>query len=207
MQQYKNIQGTQANIPLIEINTDTVYIRSNVKDIHTEDIPTLWQYDETQMTYDEYYNLVGSHDADIDAVKVVKLDLLNGKCSGAIYQGLDIGAYHYNFTPTSQTNLETIARLIQSGQTKFLYRADNETAQREYSDTEMNVIIRAKDEWITINTNYYELLKTWINRENEISTIESIDYGNQLPADLMQELATRCNVVGIDITKYANLFN
>lgn len=134
------------------------------------------------------------------------LSRIDGMCSGAIYQGLYIGNLHYNFTPTSQTNLETIARLSASGQKSFLYRADNETEQRIYTDVEMNVIIRTKDEWITINTNYYELLKQWISRETDILIIKTINYGEVLPNDLMLVLKTRCEAIGIDISKYMIMF-
>lgn len=49
-----NIQGTQTSVSSLEINVDTVYIRSNIVDIHTDEIPVLWQYDEIQMTLNEY---------------------------------------------------------------------------------------------------------------------------------------------------------
>lgn len=142
----------------------------------------------------------------LDTAKQNALSRIDGRCSGAIYNGLDIGNLHYNFTPTSQTNLETIARLSASGQKSFLYRADNETEQRIYTDVEMNVIIRTKDEWITINTNYYELLKQWISRETDILIIKTINYGEVLPNDLMLVLKTRCEAIGIDISKYMIMF-
>ena len=199
-------QSTMQSVPTIDINIDTVYIRTNIKDIHTKDIPVLWEYDEIQLTKDEYFNLVGSYEVTAKELKLVKIYLLDGKCSGSIYQGLDINSLHYNFTPTSQTNLETIARLITSGQKSFLYRADNEPEQRVYTDTEMNTIIRAKEAWITVNTNYYELLKTWINRENNTEILNTIDYGTILPQDLMLTLKTRCEAIGIDISKYMIIF-
>ena len=141
----------------------------------------------------------------IETLRENKLNSLNGMCSGAIYQGVDIGTLHYNFTEITQTNLETIARLINEGQTTFLYRADNEAEQRNYLATEMSIIITAKSEWITVNTNYYELLKKWINRETDEAAITPIRYGSSLPGDLMQELATKLASIGIDITKYATV--
>lgn len=134
-----------------------------------------------------------------------KLNSLNGMCSGVIYQGIDIGTLHYNFSDKTQVNLETIARMINDGQITFLYRADNETEQRNYTADEMKVIIKTKSEWITLNTNYYELLKQWVNRETDVTIIEGIHYGLTLPNDLMQELITKLTSVGIDITKYATM--
>lgn len=41
-------------VPQLEINVDTVYERYNIKDIHTEEQPILWEYDENQLTMEEY---------------------------------------------------------------------------------------------------------------------------------------------------------
>ena len=141
----------------------------------------------------------------IEKLREDKLNSLNGMCSGTIYQGVDIGTLHYNFAKKTQVNLETIARLINEGRTTFLYRADNEAEQRTYLATEMSVIITAKSEWIAVNTNYYEQLKKWINRETDEAVINDIHYGSVLPNDLMQELVTKLSSIGIDITKYSSL--
>lgn len=143
---------------------------------------------------------------DIEQLRLDKLKGLDGMCSGAIYAGLDIGTLHYNFTEKTQVNLETIARLINEGQTAFLYRADNETEQRNYTASEMKVIITAKSEWITVNTNYYEQLKKWISAESDEIVIKGIHYGSLLPSAYMQELVDKLSSVGIDVTKYAAMF-
>jgi len=145
-------------------------------------------------------------DTTIEDIRTDKLNGLDGMCSGAIYLGVSIGSLHYSFAEKTQVNLETIARLINEGQTTFLYRSDDEPEQRIYTVDEMKVIITAKSEWITVNTNYYELLKKWINRETDETIIGSIRYGSPLPNDLMQELVTKLSSVGIDVTKYANMF-
>lgn len=134
------------------------------------------------------------------------LSRIDGMCSRAIYRGADVGTLHYNFTTATQTNLETIARRIDSGTTQVLYRADNESEQRIYPASEIRVVINTKDEWIAINTNYYELLKKWADREDDRVVLESMHYGSVLPDDLMLELSTRMAGVGIDISKYAGAF-
>lgn len=135
------------------------------------------------------------------------LNRISGKCSVTIYTGVDIGELHYNFTATTQTNLETIARRISEGTKNFLYRADNEDSQRVYTAEEMSTIINAKDEYIAVNTNYYEQLKVWINRETNVDTLNAIDYGSVLPDDLMLALSTKLSSIGIDIMKYNILLN
>ena len=178
----------------------TVYHRTNIVKITDDDGRIEYEYDEEQMSFSDFENT-------LYCKQLAKLNNLNGMCSGAIYQGVDIGTYHYNFSATTQTNLETIARRIDGGTTSILYRADNETEQRVYTASEMSIIINTKDEWIAVNANYYEKLKVWVNRETDETVVKSIHYGSQLPNDLMQELATKLASVGIDVTKYASLIN
>lgn len=140
-------------------------------------------------------------------LRKAKLNSLEGKCSGAIYYGIDIGALHYNFTEKSQINLSEIAGWVRDGQTSFLYRADNEPSQRLYAVEEIRAVITAKGEWKAVNTLYYELLKVWINRETNETTLASISYGSTLPTDLLTELSTKLASVGIDLSKYASAFN
>lgn len=151
------------------------------------------------MSFDEFYDTIYWK-------RSIKLGSLDGMCSGAIYYGIDIGSLHYNFSEKTQINLSSIAILIGEGQTVFLYRADNEPEQRNYSADEMKAIITAKSEWVAVNTNYYELLKKWVNRETDMNVLDGIYYGSALPSDLMYELATKLSSIGIDISKYAGMF-
>lgn len=47
------VRGTQKEIPELEINVDTVYIRENIHQI-TKDEKTFWEYDEKQLSILEY---------------------------------------------------------------------------------------------------------------------------------------------------------
>lgn len=57
MKEYKNVRGSQEYIPNIEVNTDTVYIRSGIKRVEEEDF-TGWEYDEEQYDKDEFIELI-----------------------------------------------------------------------------------------------------------------------------------------------------
>ena len=54
----KNVQGSKmASKPLI-IDKDTIYVHSNVRQLpDTEEVKNMYQYDETQCTYEEYFAL------------------------------------------------------------------------------------------------------------------------------------------------------
>ena len=51
------VRGTMKEVPEIEVNVDTVYIRTNIKRIEEEDF-TGWEYDEVQYEKDEYIKLM-----------------------------------------------------------------------------------------------------------------------------------------------------
>ncbi|TCJ01601.1 hypothetical protein [Cytobacillus praedii] len=47
------VQGTQEIVKEIEVNVDTVYVRSNIVRVETEDFIG-WEYDEEQYNKDEF---------------------------------------------------------------------------------------------------------------------------------------------------------
>lgn len=85
MRVYKKIRGTQEHVPAVEVNIDTVYIRSNIKRIEEEDF-TGWEYDEVQYDKNKYIEqLTNEEDAEMLALIVSMLmseiDMLNFRVS------------------------------------------------------------------------------------------------------------------------------
>lgn len=60
MKQFLNVQGSQEIVNEIEFNVDTVYVRSNIQRIETEDFAG-WQYDEKQYGIREYLELMSGN--------------------------------------------------------------------------------------------------------------------------------------------------
>lgn len=58
MKKNNNVISTSNSITSLEVDIDTVYVRSNIQRIETEYF-TGWQYDETQYTLREYQELIG----------------------------------------------------------------------------------------------------------------------------------------------------
>ena len=51
----EKVKGTMQEVPSVEINIDTVYLREKITKVPaTEDFPEHWEYQETQMTLQEY---------------------------------------------------------------------------------------------------------------------------------------------------------
>jgi hypothetical protein len=53
MKIFNKVRGTMKNVPNVEVNADTVYVRSNIVRIDSERFNG-WQYDEIQYTLREY---------------------------------------------------------------------------------------------------------------------------------------------------------
>lgn len=58
------IRGTMKEVPEIEVNVDTVYVRTNIERIEEEDF-TGWEYDEEQYGKDEFIELISSENKDL----------------------------------------------------------------------------------------------------------------------------------------------
>ena len=85
MRVYKKIRGTQEHVPAVEVNIDTVYIRSNIKRIEEEDF-TGWEYDEVQYDKNEYIEKLANEDdasmlALIISLLMAEIDMLNARVS------------------------------------------------------------------------------------------------------------------------------
>ncbi len=52
------VRGTMKEVPEIEVNIDTVYIRSNIQRIEEEEDFIGWEYDEEQMPLKKYIEQV-----------------------------------------------------------------------------------------------------------------------------------------------------
>ena len=182
-----------------------------------------WEYDEyclefptsdtleaeIEAHYGEYLKQAmeaeGASEAEyISVARNAALERIEGKCSAVIYAGVDVNGKHYSFTQTAQGNIKGMLIEAQNGKTVFLYCADNEPLIT-YTADEIKAIAQVMGEWISVNTVYYEQLKTWINRETDEVVLSTIHYGSQLPNDLTQEFTTKLASVGVDITKYASM--
>ena len=70
------VRGSMQEVPEIEVNVDTVYLRTNIIRIETEDF-TGWEYDETQYTKDEYISYIRKIEKENEEMKTV-LDTMLG---------------------------------------------------------------------------------------------------------------------------------
>ena len=57
MRELKKVRGSQVAVPELEVNIDTVYIRSNITAIDEDDFKG-WEYNEVEYDKDEYIGLM-----------------------------------------------------------------------------------------------------------------------------------------------------
>jgi hypothetical protein len=57
MIELKKVRGSQTAVPQLEVNIDTVYVRSNIMSIDEHNFKG-WEYDEIQYKKDEYIELM-----------------------------------------------------------------------------------------------------------------------------------------------------
>ena len=67
MKSYNKVRSTAITIPNIEVNVDTVYVRSNIVRIETADF-TGWEYDEIQYSKDEYITKIAEEKQELTGV-------------------------------------------------------------------------------------------------------------------------------------------
>lgn len=57
MKLFNKVRGTMKKVPNIEVNVDTVYVRSNIKRIEEPDFSG-WEYDEMQYEKNNYIETI-----------------------------------------------------------------------------------------------------------------------------------------------------
>lgn len=140
MKQFFNVQGSQLNQPQeVEVNVDTVYVRSNIQRIETEYFIG-WQYDEIQygireylelisvtqikqneqlLTADEKYKLIDKSSISLDDLKVAKMNQLDELCNKSIVEGFDFTingiSYRFSCSITAQANFQGTDTLFKDG--------------------------------------------------------------------------------------------
>lgn len=72
----KGVHGTQVTVPERELNIDTVYLRSNIHQIEDKQGRKIWEYDEKQMSFMEYFKATVPKSEDNLNAAIVELSLL-----------------------------------------------------------------------------------------------------------------------------------
>lgn len=126
----------------------------------------------------------------------------------AIYNGIDVettyGLEHFTLNTNDQTLLLGIYGMVQQGVTQYPYHSISSSGDNNicvvYSDEDIGNIAVVAFGHITFHESYANMLLQWLERETDLDTVYTIEYGAALPEDLNEYLAMILQSAGIDLS-------
>ena len=131
-----------------------------------------------------------SLDMTLTATREQKIVDMAATCQAMIYNGADVelstGTEHFSFTSNDQLNIDAMFDAVKMGATEYPYHQDGGKCMI-YSAEDIFKIYVASKSTITYHTTYNNSIKQWINRETNLTTLQGMYYGIELPSDLKSE--------------------
>ena len=128
---------------------------------------------------------------DLPTLSEKKLTEVNNVCENTIHAGIDVelsvGTKHFSLTANDQTNLDSMFSAVTLGATEYPYHADGEQCVMYSASDIMTLYVKYKT-FVTYQTTYCNMLRTWIKREADNNVIAGINYGVELPEDLKSDM-------------------
>ena len=123
--------------------------------------------------------------------KDAKIAEMSAACNLTIYNGADVtlsdkSVKHFSFTDKDQLNIDGMFEAVKLGASQYLYHADNGDCMM-YSAADIVSIYVACKSTVTYHTTYNNSIKKWIKRESNLTTLQGMTYGMELPEDLQTE--------------------
>lgn len=203
MKHYFNVKGTSELVSTLQIDVDTVYVRSNIIRIETENFVG-WQYDEIQytlreyiehladkqrvndiemklLTADERYKLLDLSTITVEELKQYKIAQLKELCSNSIYNGFtsSVNGYSFNFNELDQANFTQQLLLIVASNGTY-------SIPIKWKTKDMQVVELSVDEFTTIlgeaethkrtEQNKYWQLESQLISSLTIQEVDSINW-------------------------------
>ena len=86
MKIFQNVRSTATNIPSVEVNVDTVYVRSDIKRVEEMEFSG-WEYNEIQYSKDKYIEKLTSEEdlsamAMLLSITLAEIDMLKMQIGG-----------------------------------------------------------------------------------------------------------------------------
>lgn len=143
------------------------------------------EYNSHLLSLDEGKSLLDTPQAELLKIKNAKIEAMKIACDEKIAEGISVrltdGLIHkYTLTVEDQLNLMYGNIMMRNGQTSFIYH-DNGKECQIVSAKDMNTILVAANKHITYHTTYFNLMRSCIKEIDDVSTINSLKYGDALP--------------------------
>jgi hypothetical protein len=130
------------------------------------------------------------------AARTAALGRVEGKCSAAIYAGVDVGGVRYTLSEHEQAALSIAQSKVDKGATSVIYGDGLKDAAT------ITAISAAAYEWGVICTTYYAFLKKYIGNEKDVKNLSAVRFGMELPSAYDAAFLKMMSGAGIDASKY-----
>ncbi len=126
----------------------------------------------------------------IDIFRASKLAELSAACNATIEQGIDVitsnsgkETEHFSLDSYDQNNIANMFYSVMAGIDEYPYHADGKECTT-YNKADIVAIYVAAQSVITYHTTYNNMLRTLVNKTNDVEDLAAITYGMELPKDL-----------------------
>ena len=131
-------------------------------------------------------------DNDISAVQQAKISEMSESCNSVIVNGFDVVlsdgvSHHFSLTEQDQLNLITLQSDVASGAESIPYHIDGELCEY-YSVEDITKIISTARSFKMYNITYFNSLKYYISSLTNISEINNIVYGIEIPEEYKSDV-------------------
>lgn len=126
-----------------------------------------------------------------------KLVEISKVCNAVIVAGIDVEFEnhidHFNLQVEDQNNINSLFKVVELGGTEYPYQADDGKCT-VYSAAEIAKIYTSAQSHITYHTAYHNALKLYVLSLDNITDINSVSYGMDLPSPYSEELLSKLTV-------------
>ena len=129
----------------------------------------------------------------LDVARQEKINAMKATCQRVIIAGFDVGEDHYSLTKDDEINISNlyndanIDRLSGITDNVYPYHADDKPS-RYYTQDEIIEIGTMARALVTVQTTYFNSLKTYINALDTIAEIANVTYGMEIPELFQNEV-------------------
>jgi len=178
------------------------YTTAKIIVIEKEEYDTLFEAIETgkeieitndeQDVQEELPPINKDEEVTIEYIKAIKNAEMSAICNKTITGGFDVilsdgASHHFSLTIQDQLNLITLSSMISAGETVIPYHADGELC-KGYSAEDITTIINTATAFKTFHVTYYNSLRAYIESIDDISEINSIVYGMDIPEKYQSDI-------------------
>ena len=128
----------------------------------------------------------------IEYVRSAKINAMSVECNKAVTNGFDVIladglVHHFDLTIEDQLNLISLKEMISAGATEVPYH-EKGCLCKMYSIEDITIVMDKASAHKTYHLTYFNSLKNYIMNINEISEVDSVQYGMNIPAEYCSEI-------------------